>query len=92
LEYQTAAHKAGRMLLPVYLHCNERENLDRVGTKERAESQTTKLLDKELLKRIRDNYEIFRFKDEIAFELDVSDITPEQAAQAIIAHIKLHSS
>jgi hypothetical protein len=64
------------------LHCNEKQNLERVDTEERVSSGTTKLLDKDLLVTIQHGFEPFRFEDEDAFDLDVTDIPPEEAAIA----------
>jgi hypothetical protein len=87
-EYQTAARQAGRRLVPVYLHCNETQNLQRVDNEDRVNSGTTKLLSRDLLTTIRGEAEPFRFEDEDAFDLDVSSVPPVDAAKAIISHIR----
>ncbi|KAF7535035.1 hypothetical protein G7054_g5733 [Neopestalotiopsis clavispora] len=86
-EYQQAAIESARPFLPVYLTCDEQENLDRLCSKERVDSGTTKLLDRDLLQTFRSSTAIYRFHDCTGFSIDVTNISPEEAASKIKDHI-----
>ncbi|KAI9788408.1 MAG: hypothetical protein M1816_006933 [Peltula sp. TS41687] len=86
-EYKSAARRSGRFFFPVYLTCDVEENLCRVATAERVSSGTGKLLSREVLQDIRSRCDLFRFGDGEELTIDVTDASPTEAAQRILAHI-----
>ncbi|ETS80087.1 hypothetical protein PFICI_07616 [Pestalotiopsis fici W106-1] len=86
-EYQQAALEAARPFLPIYMTCDEQENIKRVCSKERVDSDTTKLTDRHLLQTFRSSTAIYRFQDCVGLSIDVTDISSEEAASQIAEHI-----
>lgn len=82
-EYQVAAQNAGRLFVPVYLICEEGENLRRAASDERKGSGTTKLVDREEVKRIRAEYSIHSFGIEEELKLNVTNMSAQDAATEI---------
>lgn len=82
-EYQIAAQNAGRVFVPVYLVCEEEENLRRALSDERKASGTTKLVDPVEMKRIRAEYSIYSFGVEEELKLDVTNMSAQDAAAEI---------
>jgi hypothetical protein len=82
-EYQVAAQNAGRLFVPIYLICEEEENLRRAASEERKRSDTTKLVDREEMKRIRAKYSIYSFGIEEELRLDVTHMSAQDAAAEI---------
>lgn len=82
-EYQIAAQNAERVFVPVYLVCEEEENLRRALSEERKASGTTKLVDPVEMKRIRAEYSIHSFGVEEELKLDVTNMSAQDAAAEI---------
>lgn len=82
------AKARGSQFVPILITCDEQENVRRIQGVERAIS--TKLTDSELLVQWRQEVDpppVYLFKDEQArLELDVTRLSPEQAAEAIWEH------
>ncbi|KAH7031458.1 uncharacterized protein B0I36DRAFT_123022 [Microdochium trichocladiopsis] len=87
-EYKLAAETAGRDFIPVYLSCDKHENLKRVSSAERVGSKTTKLTSKAILKDILSNNELFRFEGCSSLTLDITQLSPAEAALQIRSHIQ----
>lgn len=87
-EFKHAAESAGRQFIPVYLTCDAEENSRRVSSRERQESNTTKLTDETVLQSIRSRSVLYRFSDCPGFELDVSHLLPTDAAIQICCHVQ----
>lgn len=87
-EFKHAAESAGRQFIPVYLTCDAEENLRRVSSRERQESDTTKLTDETILQGIRSRSILYRFSDCPGFELDVTHLSPADAAMQIRRHVQ----
>lgn len=87
-EYLAMAKARGSQFVPILITCDEQENVRRIQGVERAIS--TKLTDSELLVQWRQEVDpppVYLFKDEQArLELDVTRLSPEQAAEAIWEH------
>ncbi|KAK6085256.1 hypothetical protein SCUP234_02195 [Seiridium cupressi] len=90
-EYQAAAKEAGRPFLPIYLTCDEQENIERVSSKERLSSGTTKLTSRELLRSFRSTTTLHQF-DGIGLSIDVTSSTPDEAASRIVEHMLAHET
>jgi hypothetical protein len=86
-EFRTAAKKSGRRFLPVYLKCSDEENQRRASTEERKRSQVNKLVDATILKKLKANNVLFYFHEEPHFTLDVTYLTPDEAAEQIYEYI-----
>ena len=87
-EYLAMAKARGSQFIPILVSCEEQENVRRIQGVERAIS--TKLTDSELLLQWRQEVDpppVYLFRDiEARMELDVSSLSPEQAADAIWKH------
>jgi hypothetical protein len=86
-EYQTAARQSGRLFLPIYLSCDVAENLRRVGSLERVNSGTKRLLSGPVLQDIRSRCELFRFDIPEGFDINVTRLLPTEAATEILAYV-----
>jgi chloramphenicol 3-O-phosphotransferase len=86
-DYQNAAHVRGSPFISIVLHCELNENLKRVVGQNRGMGSNTKLTDVDILQSIRRAEDIFRFKDEYELELDITYLTPSEAAAKIREHI-----
>ena len=88
-EFLTMANARGSQFIPILITCDERENVRRIQGTERAVS-STKVTDSELLLQWRrevDPPPVYQFSDnEARLELDVTDLSAEQAAEAIWKH------
>jgi len=73
--------------VPVYLLCDDDENERRMVHKDRAASGTTKLMDVELLRSMRSRVGLFRFDSVDGLTLDVSRLSPGQAARGVKAYL-----
>ena len=80
MEYINAAHRSGRPFLPVNMTCKIEENMRRVESAERQRSGSGKLLDAEELKAMWTRSKLLSFAEVESFELDVTQITPQEAA------------
>ncbi|KAK2051146.1 hypothetical protein LY76DRAFT_420300 [Colletotrichum caudatum] len=87
-DYQRAAEVRGVPFISIILHCKLDENLRRLeGRSGGGESRlSTKLTDGEVLRRLRENEQIFRCGGELELELDVTDMKPGEAARVIVHH------
>ncbi|GAB7322481.1 hypothetical protein MBLNU13_g03418t1 [Cladosporium sp. NU13] len=87
-EYLAMAKARGSQFIPILVSCEEQENVRRIQGVSRAISD--KLTDSELLVQWRQEVDpppVYLFSDQGArLELDVSSLTPEQAADAIWKH------
>ncbi|CAK1363973.1 unnamed protein product [Cercospora beticola] len=86
-EYKDAALRAGRVFIPVVLHCDQSENLKRAVSTERQESGTTKLTDVEILAELRAEHVMLTFDQPTQLGLDVSELSPSVAARKLYEHI-----
>lgn len=85
-EYQDAAFKRGCRFITVVLKCDLKENVRRMEGESRVGATKTKLKDAHVLKKIRDAEDICSFGGPNELKLDVTDLTPEKAAQKINEH------
>ncbi|CAI7566191.1 unnamed protein product [Penicillium pancosmium] len=83
-EYKIAALESGRPFLPVYLVCDVNTNLKRVNTIERIDSGTKKLTNVELVRELREKFELFRFDDCPGLTLDSTGASPLEIASKIL--------
>jgi adenylate kinase len=83
-DYEKTAEKLGAPFVSVIMTCDDKVNMERVVSRD---EPSTKLRDGEVLRSIREQEEIFRFGGELELELDVSYLTPEEAARRISRHV-----
>ena len=88
------AKARGSQFIPILVSCEEQENVRRIQGVSRAMSD--KLTDNELLVQWRQEVDpppVYLFRDiEARKELDVSSLSPEQAADAIWEHASQYVS
>lgn len=85
-EYAACASERGSAFIPILLHCDVETNLQRLVAGDRAQHQ--KLVDVDLARRFRKDAELYRFVDHpAAFELDVTSLSPTEAAGRILEHV-----
>lgn len=88
-EYAVCASERGSDFVPVLLHCDVETNLERLVAGDRAQHQ--KLVDVDLARRFRKDAELYRFAGHpAAFELDVTSLSPREAAGRILEHVTRH--
>lgn len=88
-EYAACASERGCDFMPILLHCEVETNLQRLVAGDRARHQ--KLVDVDLARRFRKDAELYRFVDHpAAFELDVTSLSPREAAGRILEHVTSH--
>ena len=88
-EYAACATQRGSDFVPILLHCGVEANLQRLVAGDRAHHQ--KLVDVELARRFRKDAELYRFVNQpAAFELDVTSLSPRDAAGRILEHVTSH--
>lgn len=85
LEYQAAAVSRGSRFFSIVLTCGVEENFLRFTGEGRGRGLNTKLTDIESLCQIRET--VFRFGYEDEMVLDVTNLTPANAALLIFVHI-----
>lgn len=85
--YEHAALERGIPFFSVILTCSLEENTGRLANMDRCDKVTTKLTDCNELKRIREEKILHRFLDHREMELDVTDLTFEDAAKRILEHV-----
>jgi broad-specificity NMP kinase len=85
--YEHAALERGIPFVSVILTCSLEENTRRLASTDRCDKVTTKLTDCDELKRIREEKILHRFLDHSEMELDVTDLTSEDAAKRILEHV-----
>jgi hypothetical protein len=86
-EYEAAALRASRPFLPVYLECDIKENIRRITSPQRGSSGTTKLLNPEVLEEMRSRCQLFRFDGIEGITSDVTNMGPEEAAEALAREV-----
>lgn len=89
-EYEAAALRARRPFLPIYLECDIKENTRRIASPQRGSSGTTKLLSPEVLAEMRSRSQLFRFDDVKGITSDVTNMGPEEAAEALERDVIKH--
>ncbi|CZT00339.1 uncharacterized protein RCO7_14598 [Rhynchosporium graminicola] len=83
-EYEAAALRNGRSLLPIYLECDSQENIRRLKSVQQRDTGTTKLLDSEILAELRSRCRLFRFTGVEGITADdITNMGPEESAEAI---------
>ncbi|KAL6696351.1 hypothetical protein J3F84DRAFT_408184 [Trichoderma pleuroticola] len=85
-DYKDAASIRGVPFISVILRCQLEENVTRILVEERGAGFNTKLTDPEVLKKIRQEEDIYTFGGPYELELDITNITPTGAAQKIYEH------
>ncbi|KAI1326340.1 hypothetical protein F5Y16DRAFT_400409 [Xylariaceae sp. FL0255] len=86
-DYKTAAESCGLPFLSVILHCGLEENLNRAMGSDRGNGSNTKLTDLEIIQAIREKEDLHRFRDTYEMELDVTNLSPNEAATHIYEHV-----
>ncbi len=86
-EYQNAAVVRGSHFISIILHCDVDENLKRIVGGDRGNGSNTKLTDLDILRSIREEQDIFHFKDGNELELDITHLSPGEAAVRIHNHV-----
>ncbi|KAF6804264.1 hypothetical protein CSOJ01_10295 [Colletotrichum sojae] len=86
-DYKNAAAKRGVPFIPIILHCDLEENLQRIVHEERCSGQHIKLRDADVLRSIRTEEEIYHFGVEQELDLDITTIESAEAAETILVHI-----
>ena len=86
-EYEAAASRARRPFLPIYLKCDIEENTRRITSLQRRSSGTTKLLNPEVLAEMRSRCQLFRFDGVEGITSDVTNMGPEEAAEALAREV-----
>ncbi|KAJ2906433.1 hypothetical protein MKZ38_001793 [Zalerion maritima] len=79
-DYQNAAALRGSPFISIIMHCKLDENLERAAGGDRGNGSNTKLTDLGILRSIGEREDIFHFKDEYEAELDVTHLSPSEAA------------
>jgi hypothetical protein len=85
-----AAEDRGCTFIPVVLTCDTDVNAQRLRSQERQDlvaGGKGMLLDTTLLQEFRSNGQILKFSCPELLELDISDLSPEEAASRIAEHI-----
>jgi adenylylsulfate kinase-like enzyme len=83
MEYHAAALKRKSRFFSIRLQCKEDEHLRRATSEDRLRSAFTKLTDESLIKRMRNNEDIYKFSGDDELTIDVTDLSPNEAAQRI---------
>lgn len=91
-EYEAAASRARRPFLPIYLECDIEENTRRITSLQRRSSETTKLLNPDSLAEMRSRCQLFRFDGVEGITSDVTNMEPEEAAEALAREVMRISS
>ena len=90
-KYIEAARRRGCLFVPIILTCSSAENASRMQSAERMDLVAAGkglLLDTDVLESYRKRSEIYRFQTYEEMELDVTELTPMQAANRIFAHVR----
>lgn len=86
-DYQDAAHERGALFISIVLNCDLEENIRRMTCPKRESGQTTKLRDPKILRKIRDVEALHQSGGPNELHLDVTHISPGEAAEIIVEHI-----
>jgi len=87
-EYQSSSATSGRPFLPIIITCDVNENRRRVAASERVSSGTGKLLSVDVLQDLRDRCELFSFKINEEIHLDITNLSPTQAAERLFVFME----
>jgi deoxyadenosine/deoxycytidine kinase len=82
-DYEAAARHCGLPFISVILTCDMEENVKRLTHPSRW-FKTTKLMDPDVLRTMRENEEIYRFGHALEVVLNVTNMRPAVAAQKIL--------
>lgn len=69
------------------LTCEAGENFKRAVDPGRGNGKNTKLTDIDVVRTIREQEDIFHFGGEFEMELDVTDLSPEEASRRVYHHV-----
>lgn len=86
-EYHSAAISRGSYFISIVLTCAVEENYRRAISEDRGKGSNTKLTDLDILCKIREGEDIFHFGGEMELELDITDLSPTEAASKAYEHI-----
>lgn len=94
-EFYRSAKKCGRLFIVFILRCSEKENIRRFSS--RPSGLKSKLTDQTILEDILHSHRVYSFlkagykpPDVWEHELDVDDMSPEEAAANILSFIQYH--
>ena len=87
-DYYNAAKTRGCPFYSIRLLCSEQENLRRAVNEERKIGGTTKLMDIDIIKRMRNEEDIYSFGGDYELSLDVTSLSAEEAAREILEFVK----
>ena len=87
MDYLNAAEVCGSAFISVVLHCELDENLERAVGGDRGKGSNTKLTEVDVLRSIREEEDIFLFKNGNELELDITHLSPSEAAGRIHDHV-----
>ncbi|TDZ37383.1 hypothetical protein C8035_v007011 [Colletotrichum spinosum] len=87
-DYKRAAEQRGARFIPIVLHCDLKENLRRMADEERISGGNTKLTDEDVLRKVREEEELYQFGGAYELQLDITTMRPAEVAKAIAEHIK----
>ncbi|KAH6984740.1 hypothetical protein BKA56DRAFT_614459 [Ilyonectria sp. MPI-CAGE-AT-0026] len=86
-DYQEAAAVRASPFISIILHCELNENLKRAVGGDRGNNSNTKLTDQGILQNIKKKEDIFQFHDKYELVLEVTNLSPSEAATKIYEHI-----
>lgn len=86
-DYRDAAEKRDVPFTPLIMTCGADENARRVVDEYRGELGCTKLMDIGVLKGIREKEQMCRFGGRDELEVDVSNLSPREAAENNVEHV-----
>ena len=87
-EYENAARARRSRFFSIRIQCEEEEHVRRATSKERKDGRTTKLTDESLIRRIRETEDVFSFGGEDELTIDVTELTPQEAAQRVSSFVR----
>jgi hypothetical protein len=82
-EYEAAAVQRRSQFLSVRIECDEEEHLRRAVSDDRKKGLTTKLTNEAIIRQMREEEDVFMFGGDNEFTIDVTYLSPYQAAQCI---------
>jgi adenylylsulfate kinase-like enzyme len=87
-EYEAAASNRNARFLSIRLQCNEEEHLRRALSGDRVKGLWTKLTNEKFIRLMREKEDVFMFGGEDELTIDVTDLSPHQAAQSIAEFVR----